>query len=406
MDFDLLIIGGGMVGATLACALGDTPLRIAVVEAHEAQTEWPEEGFDIRVSAITRATQRVFEAVGAWEGMAQRRVCPYQHMHVWDATGSGSIDFDAADIGEPDLGLIVENRVILAALLERMAAFDNVELLCPARVGELERSADGVSLTLEDGRTLRARVIIGADGANSWVREQAGIDTTGWAYDQTAVVATIKTSRHHQETCWQRFMPSGPLAFLPLPGGYSSIVWSTTPERAAELVEMDESRFLDQLQLAFGDKLGRMESTGPRGAFPLLLRHANRYSDERLVLVGNAAHAIHPLAGQGLNLGVSDVAALAEVLLQAQQDGQDIGELAVLRRYERWRKADNVAVMAAMDGFKRLFSNDNGALKLLRNAGLKLADRALPAKNLLIRRAMGLSGDLPRLSRSQPLSSL
>ncbi|MGM0594416.1 MAG: UbiH/UbiF/VisC/COQ6 family ubiquinone biosynthesis hydroxylase [Pseudomonadota bacterium] len=403
MDFDILIVGGGMVGATLACALGDTPLRVAVVEAYEAQTEWPEEEFDIRVSAITRATQRVFEAVGAWEGMARRRVCPYQHMHVWDATGSGVIDFDAADIGEPDLGLIVENRVILAALLERMAAFDNVDLYCPAQVSELDRSGGGVTLSLSDGQTLHGKVVVGADGANSWVREQAGIDTTGWAYDQTAVVASIKTSRDHQATCWQRFMPTGPLAFLPLPGGYSSIVWSTSPERAAELVEMEESRFLDELQLSFGDKLGRMQSTGPRGAFPLQLKHANRYTDQRLVLIGNAAHAIHPLAGQGLNLGVSDVAALAEVLLEAQRARQDIGEHGVLRRYERWRKADNVAVMAAMDGFKRIFSNDIGPLKLLRNAGMRLANRAAPAKHLMIRRAMGLEGDLPRLSRGQSL---
>jgi 2-octaprenylphenol hydroxylase len=403
MDFDILIVGGGMVGATLACALGDTALRIGVVETAEAPMEWPEEEYDIRVSAITRATEKVFAGIGAWEGMVRRRVAAYGHMHVWDATGSGSIDFDSADIGEPNLGHIIENRVILAALLERMAEFDNVELICPAQVATLERSGEAATLSLADGRRFQARLLVGADGANSWVRDQAGITTTGWPYEQTAVVATIKTSRHHQDTCWQRFMPSGPLAFLPLPQGLSSIVWSTSPERAAELVAMPENQFLDELQQAFGDGLGRMESTGPRGAFPLLLRHANGYCAERLVLVGNAAHAIHPLAGQGLNLGASDVAALAEVLLEAQAKGQDIGELAVLRRYERWRKADNVAVMAAMDGFKRLFSNDNMPLSLLRNLGLSLADHAGPVKNMMIRRAMGLSGDLPRLSRGQAL---
>lgn len=403
MDFDILIVGGGMVGASLACALGDTALRIGVIENAEAPMEWPEEEFDIRVSAITRATEKVFAAIGAWEGMVRRRVQAYSQMHVWDATGSGAIDFDSADIGEPNLGHIIENRVILAALLERMAEFSNIELICPAQVGTLERQPDSVTLTLADGRSLKARLVVGADGANSWVREQAGITTTGWSYEQSAVVATIKTSKHHQDACWQRFMPSGPLAFLPLPQGLSSIVWSTSPERAAELVNMPESQFLDELQLAFGDRLGRMETTGPRGAFPLLLRHANGYCAERLVLVGNAAHAIHPLAGQGLNLGVSDAAALAEVLLDAVGNKQDIGDLAVLRRYERWRKADNVAVMAAMDGFKRLFSNDNPALKVLRNVGLAMADRSGPAKHLMIRRAMGLSGDLPRLSRGLSL---
>lgn len=403
MDFDILIVGGGMVGATLACALGDTALRIGVIESAEAPMSWPEEEFDIRVSAITRATEKVFAGVGAWEGMVRRRVAAYSHMHVWDATGSGSIDFDAAGIGESNLGHIIENRVILAALLERMAEFGNIEMICPARVASLERQPDRVVLALEDGRQLQARLIVGADGANSWVREQAGITTTGWPYEQTAVVATIKTSKHHQDTCWQRFMPSGPLAFLPLPQGLSSIVWSTSPERAVELTAMPESQFLDELQQAFGDQLGRMESTGPRGAFPLLLRHANSYCAARLVLVGNAAHAIHPLAGQGLNLGVSDAAALAEVLLEAQTDQRGIGELGVLRRYERWRKADNVAVMAAMDGFKRLFSNDNLPLSLLRNLGLNLADHAGPVKDMMIKRAMGLSGDLPRLSRGQPL---
>ncbi len=402
-EFDLIIIGGGMVGASLACALGDGPLRIAVMESYTAQTQWPEDSYDIRVSAITRATENVFRMIGAWEGMVARRVTPYEAMQVWDATGTGSIGFDCADLGEPDLGHIIENRVILAALLERLAQFDNVELLCPAVVAELTRDERAATLTLEDGRVLSASLIVGADGANSWVRQQARITTTGWPYEQTAVVATIKTERHHHGVAYQRFMPEGPLAFLPMPEGLSSIVWSTTPERSAELIDMDEASFLAELQLTFGDKLGAMLSTGPRGAFPLLLRHANRYSDKRLVLVGNAAHAIHPLAGQGLNLGVSDIAALAEVLLQAHAHNQDIGELSVLRRYERWRKADNVVVMAAMDGFKRLFSNDIGPLKLLRNVGLTLADRAGPAKNMMMRRALGLSGDLPRLARGLAL---
>ncbi len=398
-EFDLIIVGGGMVGASLACALGDGPLRIAVIESHPAQTEWPEDSYDIRVSAITRATEKVFRMIGAWEGMVARRVTAYEAMQVWDATGTGAIGFDCADLGEPDLGHIIENRVILAALLERMGQFDNVELLCPAQVAELTRDERAATLTLADSRVLTASLIVGADGANSWVRQQAGITTTGWPYEQTAVVATIKTAQHHHGVAYQRFMPEGPLAFLPMPEGLSSIVWSTTPERSAELIAMDEASFLTELQLTFGDKLGAMEATGPRGAFPLLLRHANRYSDERLVLVGNAAHAIHPLAGQGLNLGVSDIAALAEVLLVANDEKQDIGELSVLRRYERWRKADNVAVMAAMDGFKRLFSNDIGPLKLLRNVGLTLADHAGPAKNMMMRRALGLTGDLPKLSR-------
>ncbi len=399
MDFDIIIIGGGMVGATLACALGNTPFKVAVIEPAIAPMNWPEDEYDIRVSAITRATENVFRHIGAWDGMVRRRVTPYQAMEVWDATGSGEIEFNAAEIGETNLGYIIENRVILAALLERMAQFDNVQFFCPADAKRMDRAHDQVTVALEDGRILTAKLLVGTDGARSWVRDQAGITTTGWSYEQTAVVATIKTSLHHHGIAYQRFMPEGPLAFLPMPNGLSSIVWSTTPERASELVAMEESQFLDELQKSFGEKLGRMEQVGPRGGFPLILKHANSYSSERLVLAGNAAHAIHPLAGQGLNLGVSDIAALTEVLLDAKRDHRDIGDLSVLRKYERWRKADNLSVMAAMDGFKRLFSNNSKPLSLLRNVGLTLANNSGPLKHMMVRRAMGIGGDMPKMTQ-------
>jgi 2-octaprenylphenol hydroxylase len=256
-------------------------------------------------------------------------------------------------------------------------------------------------LTLADGRELGARVVVGADGARSWVREQAGITTTGWPYDQHAVTATVHTAKPHDRTAWQRFLPSGPLAFLPLPeANASSIVWSTTPQEAEALKRMERPAFLDALQEAFGDTLGRMEAVGPRMVTPLLLQHADAYCDERVVLVGNAAHAIHPLAGQGLNLGILDAAVLAQVWLDAQARRRDIGRRATLRKYERWRKGDNLAVMLAMDGFKVLFGSTLGPVRWARNAGLSLSDRAVPLKQLLMRRAMGLSGDLPRLARS------
>jgi len=399
-EYDIIVVGGGMVGATFACALGDRPLRIAVIEPFEAARQWKDEGFDNRVSAITRATEQVFRAIGAWDGMVARQAQPYQQMHVWDATGTGVIHFDAADLGEPNLGHIIENRVILAALLDRMAEFENIDFLCPAEVSEVEWGSVR-KLTLSDGRTLSAPLVVGADGSRSRVRREAGIETTGWGYDQTAVVATVKTSQHHQDTAWQRFMPTGPLAFLPLPEGFSSIVWSTTPEEADRLMALDDSAFLDELQKAFGDNLGRMEWTGPRGAFPLMLQHADHYVKPGVALIGNAAHTIHPLAGQGLNLGVSDAAALAEVLLEAGP--RRFGDQAVLRRYERWRKADNVTMMGSMDAFKRLFSNDRPVLRVLRNEGLKLTNAAGPVKHFFVRRAMGLSGDLPRLSRGASL---
>ncbi len=399
-SFDLIIVGGGMVGATLACALGGSPLRVAVLDSGPAEIAWPRDDYDSRVSALTRASQRIFEGVGAWQGMLERRVAPYYAMHVWDATGSGAIHFEAGEIGEPDLGHIVENCVILAALRERMAAFDNITLLCEVEPSLLEKDSDGATVALADGRQLRARLVVGADGARSWVREAVGITATGWAYDQHALTANVYTSLPHQSACWQRFMSDGPLAFLPLPEpNLSSIVWSTTPEHARELAAMEESAFLDALQLAFGERLGRMQAVGRRGVFPLVLQHADAYCRDRAVLIGNAAHAIHPLAGQGLNLGTLDAAALAELLLDAQRRQRDIGSLAVLRRYERWRKADNVAVTAAMDGIKRLFGSTLAPVRWVRNAGLTLTDRTAPVKTAMIRRAMGLSGDLPALAR-------
>ena len=403
MDYDIIIVGGGMVGATIASALGVTALRVAVIEHHSVSTEPDLTTCALRVSAITRASQNLFAQIGAWSEMVEMRVSPYRTMHVWDATGRGQIDFDSAEIGEPDLGHIIENRVIQAALLRCMARFDTIDLYAPATCAIFNRAPGRVSITLEDGRTLSARLVIGTDGADSWVRTQAGIATTGWHYRQAAVIATIRTSRHHGEAAYQRFMPSGPLAFLPLRDGRSSIVWSTLPAQAEELMALPEDEFLDRLQQAFGERLGRMEAVDGRDSFPLTLQHANRYTSARLALAGNAAHTIHPLAGQGFNLGALDAAALVETLLDARNAGRDIGEYTVLRRYERWRKGNNLAMMATMDAFKRLFGNDRLPLGLLRNLGLTLTNRSGPVKQALMRRAMGTVGDLPYLTRGMPL---
>ncbi|OGT18779.1 MAG: hypothetical protein A2V90_00590, partial [Gammaproteobacteria bacterium RBG_16_57_12] len=308
--YDLIIVGGGMVGATLACALGDSPLRIALVEHQSPSTRWPVPDFDIRVSAITRATENVFRAVGAWPGMEQRRVCPYQHMRVWDAGGNGEIHFDCAGIGEANLGHIIENSVIQAALWERAGQFGNIARICPATPAQLAWDNRQASLMLSQGITLASSLLVGADGGRSWVREQGGIDCLGWDYQQTAVVATIKTPAGHQDTAWQRFLPDGPLAFLPLPGAYCSIVWSTRPAHAETLLALSDADFLHTLQQNIGDVLGELEGVGPRGAFQLRLSHTREYVRPRLALIGDAAHSIHPLAGQGVNLGVADAASL------------------------------------------------------------------------------------------------
>ena len=400
-DYDLIIAGGGMVGSALACALGRSDLRIALLEGALLERIRPTEDLDIRVSAIGRASQRIFAAVGAWDGMTDWRVSPFRDMRVWDAGGFGQIHFDSASIGEPSLGWIVENRVIQFALLERARQLPAVELLCPATL-EAAHPLDGPiwRVRLSDGREFTTRLLVGADGAQSKVRQLAGIDTNGWQYDQKAVVANVRTAEPHQETAWQRFLPTGPLAFLPLHDGRCSIVWSTTPDRADSLLTLDEYDFGRALGEAFEWRLGSIVQVGARSAFPLRLQHARSYVNPGLALIGDAAHVVHPLAGQGVNLGLLDAAALAEVIADAVAEHREIGSLKVLRRYERWRKGDNLLMLSAMDGFKRLFGTSLPPVRLLRNIGLNLTDAMDPIKNMIARRAMGLAGDLPRLART------
>ncbi|QKT03121.1 UbiH/UbiF/VisC/COQ6 family ubiquinone biosynthesis hydroxylase [Ectothiorhodospiraceae bacterium 2226] len=408
-EYDVIIVGGSLVGAAVACALGgSTDLRIAVVEPQPpvtpAATAAGKDGFDLRVSAITPASQRILRGVGAWPAIEAARLAPFHHMHVWDAGGNGEIHFDCADLGEPLLGYIIENRVVQHALHARMQALPNIDLYSPARLTKLAWDAAHMQITLEDGRHLSAQLVVGADGANSTVRDKAGISVRGWEYNQRAVVTTVRTERPHQDTAWQRFLPEGPLAFLPLPSGYSSIVWSTTPARAAELLALEEEPFAAALAEAFEHRLGRVLEVGPRASFPLRTLHANAYVRPRLALVGDAAHAIHPLAGQGVNLGFADAACLAEVLIEAIQKRQSLGSIAVLRRYERWRKGENLAMLAAMDGFKRVFGSELPAVRWVRSLGLNLTHAVLPVKNLLMRHAMGLAGEPSRLARGEPLA--
>ncbi len=400
-EFDAIVIGGGMVGLATACALGQEGWRVAVVEAGTIETQWDDE-VGLRVSAITHASRRLFESLGAWEAMVARRVTPYERMEVWDAAGAGRIRFDAAEVGEPDLGYIIENRVIQAALYERARALEGVELLCNVRWTRWFDCGRTLRLHLDDGRRLHTRLLIGADGARSAVRQRAGIQTTGWSYDQHAVMAIVETERPHCHTCWQRFLDHGPLAFLPLHGRHSCVVWSTTPERAQALLAADEASFGAELASAFDHTLGAITGVGPRGAFPLRLQHTLDYVRPRLALVGDAAHAIHPLAGQGVNLGLLDGAALAETVVAARAAGRDPGRLNTLRKYERRRKGQNLAMMAAMDGFKRLFGSPLAPVQLARNAGLGLTDRLTPVKRLFTTYALGERGDLPALARPGP----
>ena len=399
-QYDVLIIGGGIVGLTLACALGKSRLTVGVIEAKTPGDISEGDEYELRVSAISRASQQVFINLNAWDGMKARRISPFEHMHVWDATGTGEIHFDAAELGVDALGHIIENKVTQAALLEQLHKLENVDWLCPAPVNNINYQPSSSVVEFQDGQKLTARLLVGADGANSRVRDAADIEIEKAPYNQKAVVCVVKSTNHHSYTAWQRFLPTGPLAFLPLGDGRCSIVWSATDEEVDRLLALDEDGFCRELEQAFDYKLGAVVSIGARAAFPLIRRHAECYVKPGLALVGDAAHTIHPLAGQGVNLGILDAASLAQVLIEAEQQKRDFSDYQILRKFERWRRGENILMMFGMSGFKNLFSNDQTELSVIRNMGLNLVNGIGPVKHKFMRHAMGLEGDLPELAKS------
>ncbi|QWL69445.1 FAD-dependent 2-octaprenylphenol hydroxylase [Aeromonas hydrophila] len=402
-NVDVVIVGGGMVGLGLAAALKGSALKVAVIEGQLPEPAL-DEAPDNRVSALSLASQRILQQVGAWRGIEARRLQPYGQMEVWEQDSFGRIAFDAASLRQPELGHIVENRVIQLALLEAILDGDNIQLLSPARASSLQSGEAGSLLLLEDGRALSAKLVVAADGAHSWVRRQADIPLTSWDYGHHALVATVRCAEPHEAVARQIFTPEGPLAFLPLwQPDLCSIVWSVPAARAEALCQCDEEQFNRQLTTAFDGRLGLCKVEGARSAIPLTARYARDFARERLVLVGDAAHTIHPLAGQGVNLGLLDAAALAEQILRNQAAGKDIGRLTNLRGYERWRKSEAASMLAAMEGLKRLFAGSNPLKKLVRGAGLRAFDLLTPLKQSVIRAAMGLEGELPALAKGNNL---
>ncbi|UTW13196.1 UbiH/UbiF/VisC/COQ6 family ubiquinone biosynthesis hydroxylase [Marinobacterium rhizophilum] len=402
--YDILIVGGGMVGATLACALGDSPLSVGLIEHDFPQAYEPQQPHDLRVSALSAASRTILQTLGVWEGISSRRLCPYRRMKVWESDESrAATEFHSDEIGASELGHIVENRVVQLALLERIRGFANVDLICPARTEHIEYAPGSSLVRLADGREVLGRLLVAADGGQSRVRQAAGIGVTQWDYDQHALVASVQTDYGQQDITWQQFTPTGPLAFLPLGGNHASLVWYDKPDTLKALMTLDDTAFLQRVQDSFPACLGQIDAVLGRGSFPLRRQHAQRYVAEGVALVGDAAHMIHPLAGQGVNIGLLDAAALAEVIIEAQALGEAFVAVEVLARYERARRAHNLMMMQLMDSFYRVFSNSNLPLKLLRNLGLGLAERLGPAKRKVIRMAMGLEGKLPALARGEPV---
>lgn len=386
MEFDVVIIGGGLVGASLAAALKSSGLSLALVEGQSSPTAVPDaQDWDARIYAVTPGNARFLEECGAWQRMEMSRVQQVEEMRVFGDSGA-ELDFSAYQIGAAELTFILESRLMQAALWAELQQQENLTLLNPARCAELSWHPDAAHLKLADGREIKAKLIVGADGRDSWVRHQAGMAETPTPYHQHGVVANFTTAKPHHGVAYQWFQPDGILALLPLPGKRVSIVWSVSPERSAALLALSHEALCAEVAAASQHMLGDLSVITPPNAFALRVLNLAHLTKPRLALVGDAAHNVHPLAGQGVNLGFRDARQLAEVLLQ--RGTLDCGDLALLRRYERARREDILSMQLTTDALKHLFVNANPVLRTLRNFGLAMTDKLVPLKKMLVRHAL------------------
>ncbi|MBV9824937.1 MAG: UbiH/UbiF/VisC/COQ6 family ubiquinone biosynthesis hydroxylase [Alphaproteobacteria bacterium] len=411
-DAELVIAGAGLNGMLLALACAGVGLEVAVVDPQPLEAML-DERFDGRTSALAYGSRLVLEGVGVWPAIAPQAE-PIREIRVADDNAPLFLHYDYRDVGDEPLGYIVENRVLRRVLLQHARGLPNLRLLAPRRVAAAETSDLRATAALDDGTRLNTRLIAAADGKDSPLRHGAGIRAVEWRYRQTGIVTTVAHQHPHGGIAVEHFLPAGPFAILPMtddPAGAdgappchrSSIVWTENADLAPHLLALPDAQFAAELAARFGDFLGAVEPVGPRGRYPLSLMQAESYVARRLVLVGDAAHVIHPIAGQGLNVGIRDVAALAELIVDTRRRGHDIGDPAVLEQYQRWRRFDALLLAAVTDGLNRLFSNTIPPVKLARDIGLDLVNRLPPLKRMLMRHAMGVLGDRPRLARGEPL---
>jgi 2-octaprenylphenol hydroxylase len=400
LNFDILIIGSGIVGSTAALALAKkTNLKIAILDS-SSPASWQQDKIDSRVSAISLSSQRIFEKINVWEKISAKRVSPYTEMHVWDSEGKGEIHFDSRELNQPSLGCIIEDSVMRSSLHENFSRHENLEFFHSIKIISLQKMEDHVELTTDDGKKFATKLLIAADGANSWVRETLAIPTQSQSYHHTAIVATITTEKSHHKTARQKFLTTGPLAFLPLLNeNQCSIVWSTTETHAENLMQQSEENFCECIAEAFEFKLGKILKTSQRFSFPLTLRHAKNYVQPNVALVGDAAHTIHPLAGQGVNMGLLDAASLVDVITETLQKNREFFSLHTLRKYERKQKAENSTMISTVDALKNLFSTENKSIVSIRNAGLNLTNRWSVIKNIFANYAAGNRHSLPELAQ-------
>ena len=404
VDFDVLIIGGGMVGASLACALHGQSIRIGIVEAVPL-TSKSQPSFDDRIVALAYGSKRIFDGIDLWQPL-QDKVTPIRRIHVSNQGHFGGTRLDCEKEGVAALGYVLENRELGQILATRVMGSPDIDLICPGQLVPLNIGKDWVSATIESGteqKEIKARLVIGADGSNSRVRDLAGIVARRWDYGQSAIITNVITDRHHSYTAYERFTNSGPLAFLPMRDSRCSVVWTVRNEHLETTLSLGNDEFISRLQHNFGYRLGQLKKAGRRNAFPLRLVRAAESVRPRVVIIGNAAHTLHPVAGQGYNLGLRDVAVMAEVITDAVRCGQDPGADPVLNQYAEWRRRDQRNITALTDCLVRLFSNPLAPVALLRNAGLLAIDFIPSLKHLLAKQTMGLAGRQPRVVRGIPL---
>ncbi len=397
--YDVMVVGGGITGCAFALALAQqTSFSIAILEEKPAVNTWDAENYHHRVSAIALSSQRLFASLKIWDDMQQKRVSPFKKISVWDAESSGQIHFDSADIGEDFLGFVMENNVMEEALHEQIRHYPQIQFIAPVSLVSVTTHEQCIELVAADGTIFAAKLAVAADGANSWLRQQVGIAVNREAYDQKAIVTTVRTEQTHAQIARQVFLDSGPLAFLPLQDAcFSSIVWSLPSQAAMDLCNEPVDLFKTKLNQAFANRLGEVLEIGERYAFPLYKQSAKQYVMPRIALMGDAAHVVHPLAGQGLNMGLLDAMSLAEVISDAAKSQRDAFSYAVLRRYERWRKADNFALTNGIDMIKRLFASNKAGVMQWRSLGLRASNNLRWIKNMFTRHAVGRRGGLPRI---------
>lgn len=389
-SYDVVVVGAGMTGAAAALGFAQEGMRVALLEKAQPVAFDPQSAPDVRISAISRASVELLEQLGAWQHVKAMRSAPYRQLETWEEPDSNVI-FDAKSLGLPELGFMVENRVLQLALWQECEKYSNLDLVCPAKLINLYQPKQQKEwmLALDDSRTLQAKLVVGADGANSQVRKMAGIGSRGWQYRQSCMLISIQTQQPQQDKTWQQFFPSGPRAFLPLYDNWASLVWYDSPAKIRRLQGMSMEQLTGAISEAFPERLGPVIAIAS-GAFPLTRHHASRYVMDGLALIGDAAHTINPLAGQGVNLGYRDVDALLKEVTYAREYIQPWNSLGVLKRYQRRRLPDNLIMQAGMDVFYMAFSENLPGLKIFRNLGLMAAQRAGEAKKLALKYALGL----------------